>query len=398
LRTRKENYQNSMKNFEASLLEPHRPVSPPYIIIWESELQSMAGIANAYGGTETGGGAHGLLTHSGRQVIMYTTPPGKNAIHEVARFVQNIGFLKKTNSYLSDNYGIQCLGDFHSHHLLKLKGPSWRDNQASHSMAARNGYRSFCQFILTFTDERSQRGGSLSDWNRRTATVDQASSNSSHWRNETCFASPGHQTRLIEIRAFLYQKPAQIQPVRCPLRVIPGISPIRQAISNNFDIPELNKKYDFPMSRIIFDSFESKPEPHFHGDLPKRMYRQLLRLPREILADARVEFKGDQYILSLPVHPIGTLFIVYAKEPHKALDVYFVRNNGDDGNLVELTSGVLRFGPFMNLTTIFSLALSMINGNRRFDGSSHDSTIVNPRRPDRTLTPGTEKQTSGGWI
>jgi len=398
LRTRKENYQNPMKNFEASLLEPHRSVSPPYIIIWASELQFMARIADTYGGIETGGEVYGLSTHGKKPVLMYTTPPGKNAIHDVAHFMQDIDGMKKLNSFLFYNFGIQYRASHHSHHYLNKKDPSGPDARANQSMAARNGYSGLCQFILTFPEEKSPRGDSLSDWNRRTATVDQAPISSSHWRKEPFLASPGHQTRLIEIQAFLYQEPAQIQPTRCPLRVIPGISPIRQAISNNFDIPELNKKYDFPMSRIIFDSFESKPEPHFHGDLPKRMYRQLLRLPREILADARVEFKGDQYILSLPVHPIGTLFIVYAKEPHKALDVYFVRNNGDDGNLVELTSGVLRFGPFMNLTTIFSLALSMINGNRRFDGSSHDSTIVNPRRPDRTLTPGTEKQTSGGWI
>jgi hypothetical protein len=384
LRTRKENYQNPMKNFEASLLEPHRSVSPPYIIIWASELQFMARIADTYGGIETGGEVYGLSTHGKKPVLMYTTPPGKNAIHDVAHFMQDIDGMKKLNSFLFYNFGIQYRASHHSHHYLNKKDPSGPDARANQSMAARNGYSGLCQFILTFPEEKSPRGDSLSDWNRRTATVDQAPISSSHWRKEPFLASPGHQTRLIEIQAFLYQEPAQIQPTRCPLRVIPGISPIRKAISENFDIPELNKEYDFPMSQIRFDSFESKQEPHSHVlTLPKKISRQLRRLPREIMADARVEFKGDQYILSLPVHPIGKLFVVYAKEPVcKALAVYFVRDNGGD-KIVELTSEALRFGPYMNIAIIFSRALRMITGNNHFDGHSHDSTIVQPRKPDQ---------------
>ena len=394
MRTRKENYQNSMKNFETSLLEPHRPVSPKCIITWESELQYMAGTAYTYGGIETGGEVYGLSTHGKKPVLMYTTPPGKNAIHEIAHFMQDIDGMKKLNSFLFYNFGLQYHGSYHSHHYLNIKDPSGPDIRANQSMASRNGYSYLCQFILTFTDERSQRKGSLCAWNRRTATVDQASSNSSRWRNETCFASPGHQTPLIEIRAFLYPNPAQIQPIRCPLRVIPGISPIRQAISENFDIPELNKEYDFPMSRIKFDSFESKQAPHSHADLPKRMYRQLIRFPEEILAAARVEFKGDRFIISFPVHSIGKLFIVYAKEPVcEALAVYFVRDNGDD-KIVELTREALRFGPYTNIAIIFSRALRMITGNNRFDRCSHDSTIVQPRNPGRTLTSCAENRTS----
>jgi len=398
-----------MKKFDVPFLESHRPVSPPCISIWESEIKFMAGIADIYGSIEAGGELYGLFTRSDNHVIMYTTPPGPNAIHEAARFRQDIDFFRKLNSLLFDTFGLQYCGNVHSHHYLNIKDPSGPDIRASYSMAAKNGYRSLCQFILTFADERSQREGSLGGWNcngesaygsgRPKMTVDRFSRNISNLRNRKCFASPGHQNRHIEIRVFLYPNPLQGQPIRCPLRVISGISPIRQAISRNFDIPELNKEYDFPMSRITFDSFESKPEPHFHAvDLPKRMYRQLLRLPEEIIAAARVEFKGDQYILSLPVHSNGKLFIVYAKEPVcKTLAVYFVRNNGEDGKLLELTSEVLRFGPYMKLITIFSLALRMINGNHHFDGCSHDSTIVQPRRPGRTLTPDTENRTSTTW-
>jgi hypothetical protein len=274
-----------------------------------------------------------------------------------------------------------------------MKDTSWRDDQASYSLAARNGYRSLCQFIVTL-EEEPQRGDSLHDWNRRAATFDQVSRKSSHWRKEPFLASPSRQNPLAKIRAFTYQYPFQIQPIRCPLRVIPGISPIRRAISKNFDIPELNKEYDFPMSRIIFDSFESKQEPHSHTDLPKRMYRQLIRLPEEILAAARVEFKGDRFIISFPVHSIGKLFIVYTKEPVcEALAVYFVRDNGGD-KIIELTREALRFGPYMNLAIIFSRALRMITGNNRFDGCFQDSTIAQPRNPGRTLTPCAENRTS----
>ncbi|MCK5341827.1 MAG: hypothetical protein KAR20_00405, partial [Candidatus Heimdallarchaeota archaeon] len=77
-----------------------------YLIIWQSELQFMTGLAARTGCIETGGEMYGLQTHAGRLVIMLATPPGPNASHEIARFQQDIEFFRKTNSLLMNQFGI----------------------------------------------------------------------------------------------------------------------------------------------------------------------------------------------------------------------------------------------------------------------------------------------------
>ena len=74
----------------------------PYVVAWESELRFMAGLAARGGNIETGGEVYGLETHAGRPVIILATTPGPNAIHEVARFRQDIDFFKKINEFLRD--------------------------------------------------------------------------------------------------------------------------------------------------------------------------------------------------------------------------------------------------------------------------------------------------------
>ena len=121
-----------------------------YSIIWQSELEFMAGLAYRAGCIETGGEVYGLQTHGGRPVIMFATPPGPNAIHKFAFYQQDIEYFRKTNSLLLNQFGIQYLGNWHSHHVLAFQGPSYGDTRSLRSIASKNRYQRLCQFVLTF--------------------------------------------------------------------------------------------------------------------------------------------------------------------------------------------------------------------------------------------------------
>jgi len=124
----------------------------PYISIMQSELEFIAGVANHWKETETGGELFGLLTHAGRPVIMLATPPGPKAIHETAHFRQCVTFIRQAESYLKDGFGLQYMGNFHSHHSLSIKGLSSGDILGTHTIAGKNGYCRLCQIVTTFEE------------------------------------------------------------------------------------------------------------------------------------------------------------------------------------------------------------------------------------------------------
>jgi len=92
-----------------------------FLFIWESELEQLCGQANDFGNIETGGECYGLFSHGGRPVIMLVTPSSPDAVHQRAHFQQDIAFLKRTNLYLLEEFGLNFLGTHHSHHKLRIE-------------------------------------------------------------------------------------------------------------------------------------------------------------------------------------------------------------------------------------------------------------------------------------
>jgi hypothetical protein len=337
----------------------------PYIIAWESELQYMTGLAVGYGCIETGGEVYGLLSQAGRPVIMLATPPGPGAIHNEAHFRQDMDSLKQNSSFLYDFYGIQYLGNWHSHHTLNIKGLSSGDIQSTHSIAARNNYYRLCQFVLTFEGNalagfpsrrycaRSKR----SPFDERTkipATAQQYSSGA--YRRTAAFHSSIRQVDLIRVHSFLYQDARHSQPCRCPIRIIPGTSPIRHALQKNSSNEDLIKPISFPMQRIIYDTLKPAAEPSdSNRELPSRLQRQFLCLSDNVREHAMVSFKEGMILLSLPIpSKNGKVIIIYKNSPpHEIEAVYFMPNN-QPGRPIDLTSEARIFGPYMRLRTIYN--------------------------------------------
>ena len=333
-----------------------------YLTIWQSELQFIAGLAAAKGGTETGGDLFGTFSRNGLPILQLTSPPGPNSIQEKAHFRQDIDFFKKSEAFLGEKFGLQYLGNWHHHHYLGLKGPSRGDVRSTHSIASKNAYCTMCQFVTTFEDEPAS--GFPSQVDRYDEKIFPAEATQPKPARR-CLENPAarvmarfvrsHRMEFIKIHTFLYLDAAYGQPIRCPLKMIHGMSPFRRALLRNPAISGLTQPYRYPMSQILIDAFESRSEPQNQiHKLPSRIRSQYPHLPENVREGGRVRFEDDLIILSLPVPgEKGEVLMAYSQQhPNKVEAVYFSQNQPTE-KLTDLTTDALCFGQYTCLSIIY---------------------------------------------
>ncbi|MBP5477171.1 MAG: Mov34/MPN/PAD-1 family protein, partial [Paludibacteraceae bacterium] len=96
-------------------------------IIYRSELEFVSRCILDYPNIETGGQMFGYWTDDGTPVVLYTIGPGPRANHERSFFNQDVAYLESVGNMLIQKYGLQHIGEWHSHHKLGLAHPSGHD-------------------------------------------------------------------------------------------------------------------------------------------------------------------------------------------------------------------------------------------------------------------------------
>ena len=96
-------------------------------MIYQSELDFISRCILDYPHFETGGQLFGYWTAAGVPVVLFAIGPGPLANHQVAFFNQDVEYLTKVGSMLVERYGLQHVGEWHSHHQLGLAHPSGHD-------------------------------------------------------------------------------------------------------------------------------------------------------------------------------------------------------------------------------------------------------------------------------
>lgn len=115
---------------EASQSIPQRDlaISPSdKAIIYKSELDFVSRCILDYPHIETGGQMFGYWTDDGTPVVLYTIGPGPCANHQITFFNQDLSYLESVGNVLVRKYGLQHIGEWHSHHRLGLAHPSGHD-------------------------------------------------------------------------------------------------------------------------------------------------------------------------------------------------------------------------------------------------------------------------------
>lgn len=125
-------------------------------IIYQSEMDFVSRCILDYPRIETGGQMFGYWTDDGTPVVLYTIGPGPHANHQPSFFNQDIQYLKEVGSILVHKYGLQHMGEWHSHHQLGLAHPSGHDASTMASGLAASGRNRFLLCIGNCTDTMSR--------------------------------------------------------------------------------------------------------------------------------------------------------------------------------------------------------------------------------------------------
>lgn len=341
------------------------------VIICESELRYIAGLSAASRHKETGGALYGLWTRQGTPVVMYATGPGPHAIHEEAHFAQDISHFRNTDRDLKESFAIEYIGRHHSHHGLGLTEPSGGDVRSLSSLARRNGYSRLVELISTHDNEpeyiRARRR--LRAYGRffpRRHFFSRLLPRVMH-------ILPARYLRQmapkISIHAYFYTDTGQNPFTKYPMRVVAGVSPIRQAISESCAYSkDVCSQIVFPMGRISYDStgyaqYLAMPDwlNSEFGDLPERV--------REL---AKVFKREDLLIVKIPLPMKGVLLVAYSPATPRHVASICV-DDPSSSTLLDITSSALVHGMTASLSEIYTFAAHNELGEMRTDtGSTED--------------------------
>ena len=203
-----------------------KPQAPRgFLVIWESELRAIAADANAWS-VETGGDLFGRW-HDVPTVLL-ATKAGPAAQRNHAHFRLDIEYLRTLSETMASDWALRYFGDWHSHHRLGLSSPSSGDRRRIISIAGRNQLTGMAEIIVTIDDSRTEP--------------------------------------IIRIHPWIYDLSSE-DPAPLPLRVkvLPGLSPVRQALIARKSLPEQDflawEKASLQRIRIGSDAKPPSVEP-----------------------------------------------------------------------------------------------------------------------------------------
>lgn len=102
------------------------------VIVYQSELDYLSRCILDYPNIEIGGQLFGFYASKGTPVVCYAIGSGVNANRQVTFFNQDLQYLQTIGNILTQEYGLQHIGEWHSHHRLQLDHPSGYDAQTMH--------------------------------------------------------------------------------------------------------------------------------------------------------------------------------------------------------------------------------------------------------------------------
>lgn len=115
------------------------------LYMFQQDLENMKQWVLQYPNNETGGDLFGLWSGEGDNAVIHVVlGPGQGCTHGDYHFYQDVNYLEKVGKLLTENYMLGHIGEWHSHHQLKLDRPSDGDC----STIRRNFPQGSCGFFL----------------------------------------------------------------------------------------------------------------------------------------------------------------------------------------------------------------------------------------------------------
>lgn len=202
-----------------------QPSSIP-LVTWESELRAIGAEASAWS-VETGGDLFGRWDAT--PTVYFATRAGPDAERNNTHFRLDVDYLRKLSEPLASEWALRYFGDWHSHHRLGLSAPSSGDRRRIRQVGRRNSFPAMAEIIVTL--EGSQRAPTI---------------RIHPWRYELSAQEP--------------------EPVALGVKVLPGISPVREALIARSEFPEqeLTAWEAIPLERVRIGDDRDPPRLHSH--------------------------------------------------------------------------------------------------------------------------------------
>ena len=187
-----------------------RPSARP-LIIWESEVRAIAVETSAWT-IETGGDLFGRWQTA--PIVFLATKAGPNAQRSNAHFRLDVEYLRQLSESLATQWALRYFGDWHSHHRLGLLEPSSGDRRRIRQLGNRNQFPGMAEIIVT---------------------------------------TEGLQHRpVVRLHPWFYDLSVEGDPAPMATKILPGCSPIRQALIARGNLPEqsLRAWETVPLDRV----------------------------------------------------------------------------------------------------------------------------------------------------
>ncbi len=287
------------------------PKQEQYLTIYQSELRVVCGLAALWPGLETGGDLFGLYTRGNRAICHLSTGPGAGATHEVAHFSQDIEFCRRAQEVLGSNYGLQWIGTWHSHHSLGIDEPSGGDLQQVMAVSSKNKLGAWCEMILTF----DRVGARQTPYPYRPA------------------GNIAHDGVAVRVNPFVYTDPHNGKNVIATVRILPGVSPIRQSLLTNSKLTPLEiaeHASSFPREHILLESVDSAEPEADVRDFPQQIATQIEELPEEIQEQLSIVMEQRHVVVTLPFTEAGAAEISLCLSPPYCVETVRMLKEGID--------------------------------------------------------------------
>jgi hypothetical protein len=146
---------NVLRNIAFQSVDHLSDKSCDYVLTNSHEIDVLSRFILDYPHIETGGQLFGYWTYDGKPVVLFVLGPGINAGHYNTFFMQDIPYLKECAKLLKQKYGLDHVGEWHSHHQLGLARPSGHDANNVATNMRKLGYEKFLLCVGTCTDTSS---------------------------------------------------------------------------------------------------------------------------------------------------------------------------------------------------------------------------------------------------
>jgi len=315
----------------------------PRILTWESEVRAIAEEAARWT-IETGGDLFGLWGQT--PTIYLATRAGPKAVRDRAHFRLDVDYLRSMSEALASDWGLRYFGDWHSHHRLGLADPSSGDRQRIVRLAARNAFAEMSEVIVTLDGDE-----------RRAAPV-------------------------VRLHPWAYWTLSEeAEPMTTALEVLPGVSPIREALISRGALPEqeFDRWSEVPSERIRIGTDPKALVPSGTGSADSSIGGRVLHHACTALEQAGtspVERHETAFgwVLAVPVDDLRLVGIAVERSwPHRILEVDWIDRDRRTTEALAVSAPPSILSP-EELVSVYRTVRKLKQGEERPTDVDYDAT------------------------